>query len=108
MSRIAHIAAESAALYDSLLDMLPQAIETAVNVQQIPAPTFQEAKRAAYVCEQFKRIDGLRNIEIDGLHNVYARLPGTQPDQPAILVSAHTDTVFDQDTDLTIHRQDGR
>jgi acetylornithine deacetylase/succinyl-diaminopimelate desuccinylase-like protein len=40
---------------------------------------------------------------LDNLPNVYARVPG-QSRTPALLVSAHTDTVFPLETDLTIRR----
>ena len=47
----------------------------AVTIQQIPAPTFQEARRAAYVKEQFERLN-LDQVEVDEVHNVYGLIPG--------------------------------
>src|SRR5712692_8786818 len=87
---------------------LGRVIEEAIAVQQIPAPTFGEAHRAAYVYERFKAIDGLQDVEIDALHNVYAQLPGLNRELPAILIAAHTDTVFEASTSLAIQRQNGR
>lgn len=77
-------------------------LQAAVAVQQIPAPTFAEGQRAAYVKTQFEQY-GLCDVVIDDLFNVYGRLPGHHPERPAVLVSAHLDTVFPADTDLSIH-----
>jgi tripeptide aminopeptidase len=77
-------------------------IEQAIAIQQIPAPTFNEGARARYVAEQFKTI-GLTEIQIDELFNVYGLLPGIQ--KPGLMISAHTDTVFEQSTDLQIRRE---
>lgn len=79
-------------------------VDTAVAVQQIPAPTFHEESRAAHVRELF-HIFGLQQVEIDHQRNVYGLLPGKNPNCPGVMVSAHTDTVFAAETDLTV-RQD--
>ncbi len=84
---------------------VPQFVEQAIAIQQIPAPTFAEAKRAAYVAQRFSEI-GLVDVVQDELHNVYGRFPGSQSaDHPPLVISAHTDTVFPAETDLTIKRQ---
>jgi tripeptide aminopeptidase len=86
---------------------LEQAVAQLIAVQQIPAPTFAEAERAAFVQEQFAAA-GLQEVHQDGLHNVYGRYPAPGPTSHApVIISAHTDTVFAADTDLTIQR-DGR
>lgn len=92
-------------LHSTLAASRDSLIEEAVNIQQIPAPTFQEAHRAAYVEQRFRQIQGLCEIEQDALHNVYARLPGTEPSRGGVLVSAHTDTVFSAETVLDIRRE---
>ncbi len=76
----------------------------AIRIQSIPAPTFHEQDRAQYVFRRFTEI-GLGAVRQDELGNVYASTPGADPTAPLLLVSAHLDTVFGQDTDLTI-RQD--
>lgn len=87
------------------LDTITQyVIEQATTLQQIPAPTFQEANRADYVLRQFKAFE-LQDTQIDDLFNVYGRLPGQEPSRPAVMVSAHTDTVFPIETDLTLKRE---
>ena len=77
-------------------------VKRCVEVQQIPAPTGAEGARAAYVQDQFLQI-GLSDVARDTVENVYARLPGLDPNKPAVMVSAHTDTVFPAETDLTVH-----
>lgn len=77
--------------------------EQGIHIQQIPAPTFGEQTRAAYVAEQFDVL-GLQEVTVDDLYNVYGLLPGENPDLPGILFMAHTDTVFPAETDLTIRR----
>ena len=49
------------------------------------------------------RAIGLADVERDELGNVYGRVTGVQP-QSALLVSAHTDTVFPPETDLRVRR----
>lgn len=80
-------------------------LERAIAIQQISAPTFEEMARADYVAREFRML-GLSDVEIDDLGNVFARLPGG-PARPT-LVTAHTDTVFPRDTDLTVRRTDDR
>ncbi|MEO8607953.1 MAG: M20/M25/M40 family metallo-hydrolase [Chloroflexota bacterium] len=77
-------------------------IEQGIAIQQIPAPTFNESRRAQYVAEQFKTV-GLKDVQIDDFFNVYGLLPGAQ--KLGVMVSAHTDTVFDEHTDLQIRRE---
>ena len=57
-----------ASLVDRVLDL-------ALAIQQIPAPTFQEEKRAVFVRDRFLA-EGLADVSIDPVGNVYARLPG--------------------------------
>ncbi len=76
-------------------------LEKSTLLQQIPAPTFQEAQRAAQVLSEMQAL-GMESIAIDELSNVYGLIRGEQPDAPALLISAHTDTIFPQDTDLSL------
>lgn len=87
----------------SLPERVQWVIDQAIAIQQIAAPTFNEASRAAYVARQFEYL-GLNRIETDELFNVYGLLEGKDRQRPAVMVSAHTDTVFQIDTDLTVHR----
>lgn len=71
----------------------------------IPAPTFHEAERAAFVAEQF-RARGLAPLG-DPAGNVTARRVGSQRGN-TLLLAAHTDTVFPLGTDLTVRESAGR
>lgn len=83
--------------------MLPdRVLDLACAIQQIPAPTFAEAQRAAFVRDCFLAA-GLSDVHVDDLDNVIARRPG-QGDGPELLVTAHTDTVFPAETDLSLTR----
>jgi acetylornithine deacetylase/succinyl-diaminopimelate desuccinylase-like protein len=79
-----------------------QLIDLCVAVQQIAAPTGAEARRATWVEDRLRGL-GLKEVQHDELYNVYGRLPG-KGQAPALLVSAHTDTVFAADTDLSVTR----
>jgi acetylornithine deacetylase/succinyl-diaminopimelate desuccinylase-like protein len=78
-------------------------IDLAVAIQQIPAPTFEEQKRAQFVRDQFSSM-ALQAVEIDGLYNVYGMLPGERRDCPGTMIAAHTDTVFSAQTNLSVRR----
>jgi acetylornithine deacetylase/succinyl-diaminopimelate desuccinylase-like protein len=80
--------------------------DLAIQIQQIPAPTFQEAERARFVLEMFRQ-KNLSHLEIDSAGNALACLPGAGADSP-LLVSAHLDTVFPAGTNLAIRRDPGR
>ncbi|XWX04560.1 M20/M25/M40 family metallo-hydrolase [Aggregatilineales bacterium SYSU G02658] len=91
---------DTLALNNYLPELASWALEECIRIQQIPAPTFAEAERAAHVAEQF-RVLGLADVETDDLHNVTAALKG-EKSGAGILIMAHTDTVFPATTDLTI------
>src|SRR5205823_683129 len=103
VNSLASLAVDMSALRARLGTMLDQVVEEAITIQQIPAPTFEEGQRAAYVAERFRAL-GLEAVETDEVHNVYGRLPGadhrTSHRRPAVLLAAHTDTVFDAKTPL--------
>ena len=83
---------------------LEQLIDLCISVQQIPSPTGAETERAAWVENRMQTI-GLADVTRDQLGNVYGRVRGPRPQaQPALLVSAHTDTVFPPETDLRLRR----
>ncbi len=95
------------AALSSFLPRLEEIIDLIIAVQQIPAPTFAEEKRARFVAQAFEEV-GLLEVHEDELHNVYGRYPGTQPHTIPVILSAHTDTVFPPETDLTLRRENGR
>lgn len=77
---------------------IERVIDLAIQIQQIPAPTFYERERAEFIQSYFIQ-EELSDIETDGIGNVFARLPGQGSEAP-VIVSAHLDTVFPLETDL--------
>lgn len=83
-------------------------LDLSIAIQQIPAPTFEEAARAQFVENHFRQI-GLQDVRQDKLFNVYGWLnPPTDKSQPVLLIGAHLDTVFSAETDLGIKKQKKR
>ena len=77
------------------------------TLAMIPAPTFAEGERAAYLKERFVEY-GLVDLRIDAVGNVIARRPGCG-DGPTLVLSAHMDTVYPAGTDLSVcELDDGR
>jgi len=103
----------------------PETIADMIELTEIPSPPFGEAARARRIRERFLEL-GVRDVTIDEVGNVLARLPdpaaapdgaggsgpaGSDPpvDEAApVLVAAHLDTVFPAETDVTVRRRDGR
>ncbi len=83
---------------------IPELIKLIVDIQQIPSPTFEEKRKANFIEQKFLKI-GLRDVHKDSINNVYARIPGKNKTTKALVVSAHLDTVFSADTDLSIKKQ---
>lgn len=81
--------------------LLPRILDLAVQIQQIPAPTFHENERADFVRNLFEK-EKLSDVATDSVGNVYACLRGGE--RPPLILSAHTDTVFPFTTDLTVTR----
>ncbi len=92
-------------------------IELAIQIQQIPAPTFAEGARAEFVRGLFER-EGLRDVSVDEAGNVFGRWPmddrpssmvnGQSSESKPLIVSAHLDTVFPRETDLSIRREEDK
>jgi tripeptide aminopeptidase len=73
-----------------------------VRICEIPAPPFKERARAAYVSGRFKET-GL-SVTQDPVGNVLGLRLG-QSKGPAVVISAHLDTVFPEDTDVRVRRE---
>jgi tripeptide aminopeptidase len=90
-------------MMDPFMDRL---LDLVIEIQQIPAPTFNEAARAEFVRTRFQAEGGLA-VEMDSAGNVLACLPGRSNAAP-VLVSAHLDTVFPLGTNLRVQRESDR
>jgi tripeptide aminopeptidase len=89
-----------------MINRTQQLLDLTIQLQQIPAPTFAERTRAEFVHELFLA-EGLKDVSMDPVNNVYGRLEGSGSARP-LIVSAHLDTVFPADTELTVSRETGR
>ena len=89
-----------ARLLNAWATLTEELLHEALTIQAIPAPTFEELARAEYVRSRMSGL-GMQDVEQDEVGNVYARTPGIDPARPAVLVSAHLDTIFPADSDLT-------
>ena len=81
----------------------PETVELQIMLNEIPAPPFGEAVRAAELKRQFERLC-LKDVRIDKEGNVLGTRPGEQP-TPHIVVAAHLDTVFPEGTDVRVRRE---
>lgn len=75
-----------------LSPILDDILNLSVTIQQIPAPTFHEEHRTAFMHERFLE-EGLVDVSVDEIGNVYGCFPGIG-NKPPVVVSAHIDTVF--------------
>ena len=92
-------------ILDGFRVQVEDVVELAIAIQQVPAPTFAEQRRADFIETKFLEI-GLVEVAQDEIANVYGRLPGSESFKHApVIVSAHSDTVFPKDTDLTVRRE---
>src|SRR5438309_9106405 len=78
----------------------------------IPAPTGAEAERAARVAELFREA-GLRDVRIDEAGNVSGWVNGNggkekEEGVAPVVLSAHLDTVFGPDVDVSVERRGRR
>jgi len=76
-----------------------------VSLTEIPAPSFQEGRRA----EEVKRLlagEGLQ-LQTDKLGNVIAELPG-ETGKETVILAAHLDTVFPAGTEINVRREGDR
>ncbi|MFL6720132.1 MAG: M20/M25/M40 family metallo-hydrolase [Burkholderiaceae bacterium] len=75
-------------------------------INAIPAPTFEEGKRASDFAARLKAL-GLEQVHIDEAGNVMGTLKGSGSG-PTVMLAAHLDTVYPMATDLTLSEKDGR
>ena len=107
------------------MTLAERVIDLAIQIQQIPAPTFSESERAEFVRGLFES-EGLE-VSVDQVGNVYGRWPMDDGQKSKVegrrrrsewrsriegskvkplIVSAHLDTVFPVETDLRVTRRD--
>jgi tripeptide aminopeptidase len=94
-ARLMQDAAVRAAL-DAARQNENRAIEDQIRFCEVPAPPFQEGKRALVLKQAFEEL-GLRNVRIDHVGNVLGERPGLAL-HPHLVLAAHLDTVFPEGT----------
>lgn len=87
-----------------LAELDDETLRTQIAIAQIPAPTGAERRRAHWIARQLR--DAGLATEIDAAGNVIARAPGAYARAP-VVVCAHLDTVFPEETSIAI-RRDGQ
>ncbi len=90
----------------NLTEIYQKVIEDTCTIQQIPAPTFHEQKRAEFLSLKWEETHDLMP-ETDEAGNVLVFLPG-QMDKFQVVISAHMDSVFPLDVPLHIRRDGNR
>lgn len=82
----------------------PQSRRDLIELTEIPAPPFEEQVRAERFAEMLEQ-SGLTDVTIDEVGNVVGRRPGRSGDR-VVAYSAHLDTVFPAETDVTVRYDD--
>lgn len=87
-------------MFDPLVERV---LTRTLDIQRIPAPTLDEAERAAFIAQCWEA-EGLTPWR-DEVGNVLVQVPG-RGEAPPLVVTAHMDTVFDRDTPLDVRKYD--
>ncbi len=82
----------------------PHFIDQQIRLTEISSPTFAEHERSAAFLAMLTDV-GVTNAVADEQGNVLGEIRGDEAG-PKLLITAHLDTVFDADTDVTV-RPDG-
>lgn len=82
----------------------PQSRRDLIELTEIPAPPFKEQARAERFAEMLQE-SGLTDVTIDEVGNVVGRRPGRNGTR-TVAYSAHLDTVFPAETDVTVRYDD--
>ena len=85
---------------DHILELEPRSQADLIELTEIPAPPFNEQRRAERFAEMLREA-GLTDVIIDEVGNAIGRRPGTAGNR-VIGYSAHLDTVFPEETDVTV------
>jgi tripeptide aminopeptidase len=94
------------AAMEHVLELEPRSRDDLIELTEIPAPPFNEQRRAARFAEMLREA-GLTDVTIDEVGNAIGRRPGSVGDR-VIGYSAHLDTVFPEETDVTVKFEGNR
>jgi acetylornithine deacetylase/succinyl-diaminopimelate desuccinylase-like protein len=88
------------------LESLDRAVDAivadAIDICEVPAPTFHEQARARHVAQRMTAL-GLGEPHVDELGDVFCEVPG-RADRPTVVAMAHLDTVFGPDVSTKVRR----
>ncbi|MGH9717831.1 MAG: M20/M25/M40 family metallo-hydrolase [Candidatus Acidiferrales bacterium] len=79
--------------------------EQQIRLTEIPAPEFHESRRAEAL-KALLSVAGFK-VRLDSVGNVVAERPGSDKEK-VVLLAAHIDTVFPEDTDVSVRRESRR
>jgi acetylornithine deacetylase/succinyl-diaminopimelate desuccinylase-like protein len=79
-----------------------RAFEEQKTITRIPSPPFHEERRAAYLAQRFRELGLDTGIDEEGNVLGWRRGCGAADDKPLLVICAHLDSVFPEETDLTI------
>ncbi|MSO56542.1 MAG: M20/M25/M40 family metallo-hydrolase [Acidobacteria bacterium] len=91
------------AAVDAVRTVEPQTIKDQINLCEVEAPPFQEARRAQLFARMLLEA-GVKNVRIDLEGNVVGERAGQQA-RPNVVISAHLDTVFPKGTTVKVRRE---
>ncbi len=77
-------------------------IELTTKITEIPAPPFNEDRRAEFIHKKFMEME--YTSRIDSLGNVIAHMDSINKED-IVIISAHLDTVFPEGTDVSVRRE---
>ncbi len=83
---------------DTIRQIREIVIVNIILIGQIPAPTFQEEDRAAFLLDRMAEFQ-VDECSTDSYGNPFGIIRGTSPGKPPIFVVAHLDTILDKDAD---------
>ncbi len=86
--------------FEVIQELEPTTLKELIELTQIPAPPFQEQKRAERY-KQMLKAAGIDSIWIDEVGNVVALRKG-KGNGKTVVFEAHLDTVFPMETDVTV------
>lgn len=91
---------------ETIFDDDERTLEVQTSLTEVPAPPFGEGPRGERMAGLFRDLD-LDGVRRDGAGNVLADLPGCE-EGPPLLVSAHLDTIFTDESEITVRRDADR
>jgi tripeptide aminopeptidase len=94
------------AAIDAAKSSEPQTINDQIRFCEVPAPPFKEVARGELLKREFSQL-GLQNVRVDRAGNVLGDRRGDSL-HPHLVLSAHLDTVFPEETNVTVTRRGQR